>query len=702
MTTRWTSRLPAPPLDRSTGRSTSPSCPASGRPATALRSGAWSEPAGPSAVAGADVIVTGASAGYRRGRLRGPRCAVARACTWSRAIATGSRPRRRACAARLGASGAGLETWAVRPRRTSTRSARSRPRFAPAGPTCAGCSTTPACSSASGAALAAGPRAHPRDARARAAAADRAARARAARGGAGPRRLRLVGRHVHGAAAAERPRARARGLRRPALLRARQAPPGDRRRGARGALERRCDPGLLDAPGMGAHRRADARRSRASPAWSGRCCAIPSRAPTPPSGCWPRRTCRAARAASGTTAAPGRRTGCRGRARAPPSATVRSPSWSAAAASTTPLPARSGDGAQRRMSRVAIVGAGVAGLVAARELDRAGHEITVFDAGSHAGGHAHTVAVDVPGANLDVDIGFIVFNDRNYPNFERLLDELGVATKPAEMSLSVSDGEGKFEWCSRPGGVFARPLPSRRPALSPDDVGPGALLSRGARARRRQRLGAFARRVPRRGGYSRWFVDRLLVPQVSAVWSADPGQLHDFPASFLAEFLVQPRRASVPRPAAVAHGLRRLADLRRAPGRAVRRPAAAARPGAGGAPRRRRRGGRDRRAAPSATTRWCWPCTPTRRWRCSPTRRATEREVLGAIPYVRNDAVLHTDAEPAAAPPPRLGVVELPPGRRGRRADDDHLPHEPPPVAARRPRAAASRSTSPSASTRRR
>ena len=189
------------------------------------------------------------------------------------------------------------------------------------------------------------------------------------------------------------------------------------------------------------------------------------------------------------------------------------------------------------MSRVAIVGAGVAGLVAARELDRAGHAITVYDAGSHAGGHAHTVAVDVPGANVNVDIGFIVFNDRNYPNFQRLLDELGVATKPAEMSLSVSDGEGKFEWCSRPGGVFARPLHLADPRFH-------RMMCDLARFFREARglvgangsgpsLGEFLDR----GGYSRWFVDRLLVPQVSAVWSADPGQLHDFPASFLAEFL---------------------------------------------------------------------------------------------------------------------------------------------------------------------
>ena len=77
--------------------------------------------------------------------------------------------------------------------------------------------------------------------------------------------------------------------------------------------------------------------------------------------------------------------------------------------------------------RIAIVGAGVSGLVTAHLLD-SGHEVTVFDAAGYAGGHTNTVRVDTANETHHVDTGFIVFNDRNYPNFERLLDRLDVAS----------------------------------------------------------------------------------------------------------------------------------------------------------------------------------------------------------------------------------------------------------------------------------
>jgi predicted NAD/FAD-binding protein len=84
------------------------------------------------------------------------------------------------------------------------------------------------------------------------------------------------------------------------------------------------------------------------------------------------------------------------------------------------------------MSRVAVVGAGVAGLVAAYELHKAGHDVHLFEAADHAGGHANTVTVQADAGRWDVDTGFVVLNDRNYPNLERLFDELGIATQPAE------------------------------------------------------------------------------------------------------------------------------------------------------------------------------------------------------------------------------------------------------------------------------
>src|SRR6476619_8136082 len=97
--------------------------------------------------------------------------------------------------------------------------------------------------------------------------------------------------------------------------------------------------------------------------------------------------------------------------------------------------------------RVAVVGAGVSGLVVAHLLHRA-HDVTGFEAVDYAGGHTNTVRVDTPNETHQVDTGFIVFNDRNYPNFERLLERLGVAHQPSSMSFAVSDESGDFEYAS--------------------------------------------------------------------------------------------------------------------------------------------------------------------------------------------------------------------------------------------------------------
>jgi uncharacterized protein len=187
--------------------------------------------------------------------------------------------------------------------------------------------------------------------------------------------------------------------------------------------------------------------------------------------------------------------------------------------------------------RVAVVGGGVSGLVAAAELHAAGHDVRLFEAADYAGGHTNTVEVDTPAGPLAVDTGFIVFNELNYPNFERMLAELGVASQPADMSFSVADGRGGFEWATTgPRGLFARPahaLDPRFHRMLRDLV----RFNRDARKLVGMRdRGPSLRRFLEDGGYSQYFVERLLVPQASAVWSADPGQMWSFPAGFLAEF----------------------------------------------------------------------------------------------------------------------------------------------------------------------
>jgi uncharacterized protein len=189
--------------------------------------------------------------------------------------------------------------------------------------------------------------------------------------------------------------------------------------------------------------------------------------------------------------------------------------------------------------RIAIIGAGVSGLVAAHLLGVA-HEVTVFEAGSYAGGHTNTIRVDTPNETHQVDTGFIVFNDRNYPNFERLLERLQVASQPSAMTFSVSDGQGDFEYNgSSPNGLFAK----RSHLVTPwfhRMIADMARFHRAARAllassdadATRPSLGHWLEEQR----FSRPFIDRLIVPQASAVWSADPHQMWSFPARFLLEF----------------------------------------------------------------------------------------------------------------------------------------------------------------------
>ena len=185
--------------------------------------------------------------------------------------------------------------------------------------------------------------------------------------------------------------------------------------------------------------------------------------------------------------------------------------------------------------RIAIVGAGISGLATAHLLHPE-HQVTVFEAGELAGGHANTVRVDTEDATHHVDTGFIVFNDRNYPQFEKLLARLGVASQPSNMSFGVSDG-GDFEYTgSSPNGLFAK----RAHLVTPwfhRMVADLVRFNRDAKV-----LLATAGEGPSLGhwleerSYSKPFVERLIVPQASAVWSADPRQMWTFPARFLIEF----------------------------------------------------------------------------------------------------------------------------------------------------------------------
>jgi predicted NAD/FAD-binding protein len=187
--------------------------------------------------------------------------------------------------------------------------------------------------------------------------------------------------------------------------------------------------------------------------------------------------------------------------------------------------------------RVAIIGSGVSGLVCAHALHRT-HDITVFEAGDHIGGHVHTHRIDLADETHHVDTGFIVYNERNYPNFTRLLHELSVPTAPSDMSFGVRDERSGLEY--RGTGlrsVFAQPRNAVRPAF-------WRLLADIARFHRHgQRLlaasddGITLAGFLAQHGYSRLFVEDFLVPLGASIWSADPQEFDRFPLTSLARFL---------------------------------------------------------------------------------------------------------------------------------------------------------------------
>ncbi len=292
--------------------------------------------------------------------------------------------------------------------------------------------------------------------------------------------------------------------------------------------------------------------------------------------------------------------------------------------------------------KIAVVGGGISGLTAARLLDPA-HNVTLFEAEPRIGGHANTVTVADPTGELGVDTGFIVYNDRNYPLFARLLRDLGVATKPSVMGMSMCLPDGSFEYANTRRGLFAQ----RRLLAEPRFW---RLIRDHRRFCREVRpligradapcLAAFLRD----GGYSPWYVNRAMSPLLTAVWSAEPAQIETFPVGFLAEFLAnhgQLRQTGRPRWRTITGGSRRYVDAVAAPfADRVRSNAPARR-------LTRVAGGVAVEADGCETELFDEVVVATHSDQAlamlaNPSE--AEQRILGAIAYQPNEAVLHTDS----------------------------------------------------------
>ena len=156
----------------------------------------------------------------------------------------------------------------------------------------------------------------------------------------------------------------------------------------------------------------------------------------------------------------------------------------------------------------------------------------------HVGGHTHTHSVEQAGQTYRVDTGFIVFNDWTYPNFIALLDELGVASQPSNMSFSVRDARADFEYNGTSlNSLFAQRSNLLRPAfwrmlrdiLRFNREAPALLAADGSEIA----LGDYLEQ----GGYTRNFVERYIIPMGAAIWSTDPLAMRGFPARFFVRFL---------------------------------------------------------------------------------------------------------------------------------------------------------------------
>jgi predicted NAD/FAD-binding protein len=309
--------------------------------------------------------------------------------------------------------------------------------------------------------------------------------------------------------------------------------------------------------------------------------------------------------------------------------------------------------------KVAIVGSGISGLAACHALTGKAH-ITLLEAGDYFGGHTHTVDVTLPGQHGDVthgvDTGFLVFNERTYPQLIALFAELNVATVPSDMSFSVqaedSDGEGAIEWSgSSLSTVFAQRANLANPrfwGMLRDVLRFNALATRiaqsGNDAHLQQSLGDFLHQQ----GFGTAFRDWYFLPMMACIWSCPTAQMLQFPVSTMVRFCHNHGLLQItnrPQWWTVQGGARHyvesitagIADKRlNTPVRRIEHLDDS--PGAEGGVRIHTDAGVERFDKVIIATH----SDQALRLLAAPT--AQERDTLGAIRYQTNTAVLHTDA----------------------------------------------------------
>jgi predicted NAD/FAD-binding protein len=296
------------------------------------------------------------------------------------------------------------------------------------------------------------------------------------------------------------------------------------------------------------------------------------------------------------------------------------------------------------MTRVAIIGSGIAGMTAAYRLHAQGHDITVYEANDYYGGHTATMDVERHGRHWSIDTGFIVFNDWTYPNFIALLDELQVEWQYSDMSFSLSCEKTGLEYNGTSvNSLFAQRMNALRPSflrmiydILRFNTEARALLSDAGNS-------LTLSQYLQDNGYSRAFTQQYIVPMGRAIWSASESAMLEFPARFFVEFFDRHGFLNVSnRPVwrAIKGGSREYArklvaayqhSIRlRTPIESVRRDAAQVLI-------------RTRAGAVETHDYVVFACHSDQALRMLEQPSLVEREVLGAFPYQENEVLMHTD-----------------------------------------------------------
>ena len=194
--------------------------------------------------------------------------------------------------------------------------------------------------------------------------------------------------------------------------------------------------------------------------------------------------------------------------------------------------------AQLQQKRIAIIGSGISGQTCGYLLSQQ-HQVTLFEANERLGGHTATIDLDIEDKTLAVDTGFIVFNDRTYPNFIKMMTQIGVASKATEMSFSVHNQATGMEYNGHSlNTLFAQ----RRNLLKPRfyyfiiEILRFNRLSKKANETSQDNQGSLGEFLDQHG-FSDYFATHYVLAMTAAIWSASIDSCRDFPLQFFLSFL---------------------------------------------------------------------------------------------------------------------------------------------------------------------